>query len=152
MVIAASEMARNGDSLERIIARLEQFKRNQGLFFTLGSLDYLIKGGRIGKARGFIGKLFGFKPVLSLMNGEVIPIAKARSEDKVLEKILMLLPRGDQKVHWAVAHAACASKLDGITGTLKDRFGAKEVLTGEIGPTVGTHAGPGTWGVFYMKG
>jgi uncharacterized protein len=152
MVIAASEMARDGATREQILKRLERLRSNQGLCFTLANLDYLIKGGRIGKARGFIGKFLGLRPVLSLIDGEVTPVARARSEEKVLEKILALLPQDKTEIRWAVAHAAFPSKIEHLTSILKERFNAGNVLTGEIGPTVGTHAGPGAWGIFFMKG
>jgi DegV family protein with EDD domain len=151
MTIAAAEMARDGDSLDTIIKKLSDIKMNQGLYFTLGTLDYLIRGGRIGRARGMVGKLLGLRPVLSLVDGEVVPAAKVRG-DNVLEKILSLLPRNMEGFRWAIGHADCPNDVGPLTEILKERFGAEDVLTGEIGPTVGTHAGPGSWGVFYMKG
>jgi len=151
MTIAAAEMARNGEKMETILKRLEELRKDQGLFFTVGTLDYLIRGGRIGKARGLVGKLLNMRPVLSLVDGEVIPVSKVRAE-KVLEKIMSLLPAGGRDYRWAVGHADCPSQMDLLAAILKERFGVEDVLTGEIGPAVGTHAGPGCWGVFYMKG
>jgi len=127
MAIVAAEMARNGDSPEQIIRKLAEMKKSQKLFFTLESVDYLIKGGRVGKARGFLGKILGLKPILTLVNGEVKPLSKARNREKIIENILSLLP-------------------------LKGRYDLSKILTGEIGPTVGAHCGPGTWGLFFMKG
>jgi uncharacterized protein len=152
MVLAAAEMARDGAKLDQIIKRLDYFRKNQGLVFTLENLEYVIKGGRIGKARGFVGNLLGLKPVLSLVKGDVIAVAKVRGEERVLDKIVSLLPKENDNMHWAVAHANCPYKVDLATGILRERFGAHDILTGEIGPTVGTHTGPGTWGIFYMKG
>jgi DegV family protein with EDD domain len=151
MTIAAAEMSQNGESLENINMRLEELKQGQGLYFTLGTLDYLIKGGRIGKARGIIGRLLKLTPLLSLVDGEVVPIAKVRG-DVVLEKMISLLPRNGRDYRWAIGHADCPSLVERLTPILKERCGAEEVLAGEIGPTVGTHAGPGSWGIFYMRG
>jgi len=151
MTIAAAEMARDGEKMETIVRKLESLRKEQGLFFTVGTLDYLIRGGRIGKARGLMGKLFDLRPVLSLVDGEVIPVAKVRGE-KVLEKLLSLLPFDHNDYRWAVGHADCPSQAELLSQLLRERFGAEDVLMGEIGPTVGTHAGPGCWGVFYLKG
>jgi DegV family protein with EDD domain len=151
MALAAAEMAGNGEKADLIVKRLEELRKTQGILFTVGTLDYLIKGGRVGKARGLVGKLLGLKPVLSLVDGEIIPVAKVKS-DKVQEKIISLLPPDGRSFRWAVGHADCPSQIEFLTAILKERFGAEEVLAGEIGPTVGTHAGPGCWGVFYMKG
>jgi DegV family protein with EDD domain len=150
--IVAAEMARDGHSAEEIIRNLERLKKGQRLFFTLGGVEYLIKGGRVGGAKGFLGKLLGLKPLLSLVDGEIIPIGKARSEDKLLEKIISILDGDVSGGRWAVGHAAVPSILNKIIPVLKDRFKAEKIISGEIGPTVGTHAGPGTWGIFYMKG
>ncbi|MEE9553853.1 MAG: DegV family protein [candidate division Zixibacteria bacterium] len=151
--VTAAEMARNGDSPRKIMEYLEKRKESQKLFFTLGTMEYLIKGGRVGAAKGFVGKLLGLKPLLSLENGVIIPYDKARSEEKLLEKIISVIsedvsPGG----RWAVGHAAIPSRMDEIVAILGERLGAENVHTGEIGPTVGTHTGPGTWGIFYMRG
>ncbi|UCC80856.1 MAG: DegV family EDD domain-containing protein [Candidatus Zixiibacteriota bacterium] len=152
MAIVAAEMARDGDSPEKITGKLAEMKKSQKLFFTLESVDYLIKGGRVGKARGFLGKVLGLKPILTLVNGEVRPLSKARNREKIIEKIMSLLPVDLSDGRLAVAHAADPSKVDQIMDALKGRYDLNKILTGEIGPTVGTHCGPGTWGLFYMKG
>jgi hypothetical protein len=151
MAISAAEMAGDGAGIDSIISRLEELKKEQGLFFTLGTLDYLIRGGRIGRARGMMGKLLGLRPILALRDGEVVPIAKVRGE-RVMEKILALLPEEGNDYRWAVGHADSPAQVELLTEVLKERFGAGEVLAGEIGPAVGAHAGPGSWGIFYMKG
>lgn len=152
MVIAASEMAREGLELRRILARLELMKQNQGLIFTLGSIEYLIKGGRVGKARGFLGRLLGLRPILILDDGQVHPVTKIRSEEKAVGKMISLLPGNKSGYRWAVAHAGYPRHIELLKEILRERFGVNDVLAGEVGPTVGTHAGPGTWGIFYMKG
>lgn len=152
MAIAAAEMARKGDAPHRIMKKLEQMKKSQQLYFTLGSVDYLIKGGRVGKARGFLGKILGLKPILTLVDGEVRPLGKTRSEEKIIEKIISLLPKNFRDGRLAVAHAADPSKIELIKNALKDKYDLNKLLTGEIGPTVGAHCGPGTWGLFFMKG
>ena len=152
MATIAGEMARNGNSLEQITGKLAKMKKSQKLFFTLESVDYLIKGGRVGKARGFLGKILGLKPILTLVNGEVQPLSKARNREKIIEKVLSLLPRDLSDGRLAVAHAADPSKVNLIMDALKGRYDLNKILTGEIGPTVGAHCGPGTWGLFFMKG
>lgn len=152
MAIRAAELARQGEPPHRIIRSLEEMKQNQRLYFTLDNVDYLIKGGRVGKARGFLGKVLGLKPILTLVDGEVRPLSKARNQEKIIEYIISLLPDDLSDGKLAVAHAADPSKLDLIKKALKDRYDLNKLLTGEIGPTVGAHCGPGTWGLFYMKG
>lgn len=150
--VIAAEMARNGEPPQKIIKKLNDLKKKQQLFFTLNSVDYLVKGGRVGKARGYLGKILGLKPILTIVNGEVKPLSKARSQEKIVEKIISYLPDDLSDTKLAIAHAADPSKLDMIKEALKDKFDMSKVLIGEIGPTVGAHTGPGTWGLFYVKG
>lgn len=152
MTIAAAEMARDGWNLDEILARLDRLRAHQGLFFTLGSIEYLVRGGRIGKAHGFVGKLLGLKPILSVVDGEVVPAGKSRSEEKLIEILFAQLPEPAEDIRWAVAHARCLDKVEAIVSILRQRYKAGDVLVGELGSTVGTHAGPGAWGVYYMKG
>jgi DegV family protein with EDD domain len=152
MAIAASEMAREGISLDKILARLSEMKKDKGLIFTLGSIEYLIKGGRVGRARGYLGRFLGLKPILSLQDEEVKPVGRVRSEEKALDKIISLLPENGRGYRWAIGHANYPMQIELIKEILRERFNSHDVLTGEIGPTVGTHAGPGAWGIFYMKG
>lgn len=152
MVIAAAEMARKGKSLQSIIELLDRLKQNQKLFFTLGSIEYLIKGGRVGGAKAFLGRILGLKPLLSLVDGEIVPLDKARSEEKLLERIIAELPPDSRRGRLAVGHAAAPERMDEIVTVIRKKLGVENILTGEIGPTVGTHAGPGSWGIFYTKG
>ena len=153
LAVLAAERARNGEPPEGIISSLERAKKSQKLFFTLGTIDYLIRGGRVGAARGFVGKLLGLKPLLALENGVIVPYDKARSEEKLLDKIVAVMAKeAGSQGRWAVGHAAAPERAKEIVRILEDRLGANYIMTGEIGPTVGTHAGPGSWGIFYTKG
>ena len=92
------------------------------------------------------------KPVLTLINGEVRPHSKVRHQDRIIKKIISLLPEDLSDGRLAVAHAADPSKVGLLLSALKEKYDGKNILTGEIGPTVGAHCGPGTWGLFFMKG
>jgi DegV family protein with EDD domain len=152
LAIFAAEMARDGSSAEQIVERLEALKKSHKLFFTLATVDYLIKGGRVGKARGFLGKILGLKPVLTLVEGEVRPLSKVRNHDKIIQMILSLLPEDLSGGRLAIAHAGDPARVDMIIEALKGKYDTNKILIGEIGPTVGAHCGPGTWGLFFMKG
>jgi len=152
MAIAAAEMADRGETISRIIKKLDRMKKNQLIVFTLGTLDYVIRGGRIGKAKGFVAKLFGLKPILAIQNGLVVPIAKASNEEKLLAKIKSLLPKSTPDTKWAIAHANAPEKIPSLKKMLAEEFGAENILDGEFGPTVGSHAGPGTWGIICVRG
>jgi len=152
IAIIAAEAVRAGNSVEEILLKLEKYRRNQKLVFTLGTLEYLIKGGRVKGAKAMLGKFLGLRPLLSLVDGEIVPIGKARSDERLLEKAIDMFSGDDKEGRWAFGHADCADRGREVTSVLKSRMGIENILEGEIGPTVGTHAGPGTWGIFYTKG
>ena len=91
VVQKAVEMASAGSSRAEIVAKLEQMREEIRLFFTLQTLEYLQRGGRIGKAQAFMGTLLQFKPLLSLVDGEVNPAARVRSMSKAIETMQDLL-------------------------------------------------------------
>ncbi len=149
MVILAERMARRGLAVDEIVRRLEDHRKRYHMLFSVDTLEYLQKGGRIGKAQAFLGALFGIKPILGLQNGEVVPVDKVRGGRKVLPKLLELLKqRIDPKrpVLAAVGHASAPKWAGRLRDMLRKELQIVELFEGEIGPIVGTHVGPGTVG------
>jgi len=113
IVQKAVDMVSAGASRPEIVAKLEQMREGICLLFTLQTLEYLQRGGRIGKAQAFMGTLLQFKPLLSIVDGEVNPAARVRSMSKAIETMQDLLlqqitARGAQ-VRVGVTHAGTAS-------------------------------------------
>jgi DegV family protein with EDD domain len=109
-----------------------------------------MRGGRIGKARGWIGKLLGIKPILGLQEGEIVPVDRARggqaAQDRLLELLAQrLAPR--RPAIAAVIHAKAPARADRVSRLLRERFAVRELLVAELGPVLGTQVGPGMVGV-----
>jgi len=152
----AMAMAEAGASRAEIVTKLEKIKGEIGLLFTLQTLEYLQRGGRIGKAQAFMGTLLQFKPLLSLTEGEVHPAARVRSMGKAIETMQDLLSqhvsaRGAQ-VHIGVTHATSAATAAKVVAALSKRFETPNVFTCALGPVIGTHVGPGTVGAAVYGG
>ena len=156
IVEKAVEMAEAGASRAEITAKIEQIQGQVGLLFTLQTLEYLQRGGRIGKAQAFMGTLLQFKPLLSITEGEVHPAARVRSMSKAIETMQDLL--GQQisargaAVHIGVTHANSPDTAAAVAAALGKRFGTSHTFICALGPVIGTHVGPGAVGAAVYGG
>ena len=143
-----------GTTQEEIAELVERFKRESGLLFTVDTLDYLVRGGRVGKAAGFAGELLSVKPILTIRDGEVIPLKRVRGRAKALAEFERLFAEGSTdspNLHIGVAHADAVAEGRELVERLKRARPAASVdFFGTLGPVVGTHAGPGTLGLFWF--
>ncbi len=131
------------------------FERTNRVVFTCATLEYLQKGGRIGKAQALAGSLLNVKPILEIRDGEVEPIGRVRGRQKALQEFGRLFVEGTDDrdgLHVAIAHANAPEWVDVITDLVsKARPGATVDLVEPLGAVVGTHAGPGAVGFFWFQ-
>jgi DegV family protein with EDD domain len=149
MVLTAAEMAANGHAKEEIVARLEQMRRDMKVYFVVDTLEYLQKGGRIGAAAAFLGTLLKVKPILILDDGVVKPLDKVRSKRKALQRLLSELESHvspGQPVQAIAMHAQVPDEARELEAEIRRRFNCQRAIFREVGPVVGTHAGPGLLG------
>ena len=140
------------DELDELVAR---FKREAGLLFTVDTLDYLVRGGRVGKAAGLAGQLLNVKPILTIRDGEVEPLKRVRGRAKALAEFERLFAEGTEdspSLHVGVAHADAAAAADELAARLRAaRPSASLDFHAILGPVIGTHGGPGTLGLFWFR-
>lgn len=140
------------DEIEGLTAR---FKRDVGVIFTVGTLDYLQKGGRIGRAQALAGSLLHVKPILAIRDGEVVPIGRVRGRQKALEEFARVFAEETEDevgLRVAIAHANAPEWVDVLTDFVtKARPHAEVELVETLGAVVGTHAGPGAVGFFWFQ-
>lgn len=153
-VVKAAEMAQAGESKERIIAEIERLERNTNLYFLVDTLEYLQKGGRIGKASALIGSILNIKPILSLdQDGVVVAVDKVRGSKKAMSRIVELLKEtyGDEPVGITMAYSFRKDTAVELFELLKSRLNVQAVGWTTIGAVVGTHTGPGASAVFMYR-
>lgn len=153
-VILAAKLAQAGASVEEIIAAVEERQRTSEVFFLVDTLEFLQKGGRIGKASALIGSLLNIKPILSLeKTGEVYSVDKARGSKKAMAKIVDLLKDiyGQSEVAIVVAWADEEVIAKELETRIAAELNVKEINYTTIGSVIGTHTGPGTSAVFLYK-
>ncbi len=143
-----------GTTDDEVDQLVERFKREHGLLFTVDTLEFLARGGRIGRARAFAGELLHVKPILSIRDGEVVPIKRVRGARKAFQEFVDTLQsetRDEPELRIAIAHAAAperAVELDKMVRDLRPQA-TIEVET-SLGAVIGAHAGPGTVGFFWF--
>jgi fatty acid kinase fatty acid binding subunit len=157
-VILADALQRRlarGTTQEELLAVVDRFKRTRGLLFTVETLEYLIRGGRVGKASGLAGQLLNVKPILHFDDGEVAPLKRVRGRAKALaefEALFKAATEDSPDLHVGVGHADAledAAKL--IERIRAARPSASLDIVTTLGPVIGTHGGPGTLGLFWFQ-
>jgi fatty acid kinase fatty acid binding subunit len=144
-----------GTTDEEIEQLVERFKADVRVVFTCATLEYLKRGGRIGKAQALAGSLLNVKPILALRDGVVEPIGRVRGRQKALEEFsrLFVAETEDREgLRVAIAHANAPEWIDVIGNFVaKTRPKATIDLVEPLGPVVGTHTGPGAVGFFWLQ-
>jgi DegV family protein with EDD domain len=158
IVILADAIQRRlerGTSEEEIDDLAARFRRQAGLLFTVDTLDYLVRGGRVGKASGLAGQVLNVKPILTIREGEVAPLKRVRGRAKALAELERLLAEGtddEPGLHVGVAHADARREADELVRRIESaRPRASLDFFTELGPVIGTHGGPGTLGLFWFR-
>jgi DegV family protein with EDD domain len=145
-VITAAEAAAEGQSLDDVRALAEsQFARTT-IFFMVDTLEYLRRGGRIGRAQELIGSLLQFKPLLTIRNGEVVPIGRARTKQRALEELIRRAGELRPIEEAMAVHATTPEDLDYVVARLHGMAPDAPITVGRITPVVGVHGGPGLVG------
>lgn len=153
LVLEAAAMQESGAGFEAAIARVEEIKSTGRIFFTVGNMEYLKAGGRIGKVAGIAGTLLGIKPVITLKQGEIYPSGIGRVRKKTMQKTVDLLldylkERADAIGNYSIAvgygydRAEAEEYRDMVLERLRGSYGSCELPVYQIGATIGVHTGP----------
>ncbi len=143
-----------GLSLEELTAWVEAHKLNLGHWFSVDDLMYLKRGGRVSAATALVGTMLQIKPILYVdKEGHLINVAKARGRKAAMEglvKKMVELGDGFEQDMVFICHADCLADAQTLKAMVMEKTGAKNVMIGNLGAVIGSHAGPGTVSVFFM--
>jgi len=148
LCLTAARRAADGDPLESIVDEVITRRDRTKLFGTLDTLEYVKRGGRIGNARAMLGSMLSIKPVIEVRNGVVEPTGRVRTRSKAL-KVLVDVVAAQPVERLSVLHGQ-APDLDNLLSALDAYVPRDEIVVGEVGPVIGTHAGPGVIGVTFQ--
>jgi DegV family protein with EDD domain len=152
-VLAAAETAETGGNLAECKAIAEKARDRTGVFFTVDTLEFLYRGGRIGGGIRFFGTALSIKPILELRNGELEAVERVRTRRRALDRLVDLVEdriAGRKPVRLACLHANASEDARSILDQINKKVNATQTIFSEVSPVIGTHVGPGTVGLAYM--
>ena len=148
LVLAAAAAARAGADKAGVVERVLEARRSLKIWFCLDTLEFLRRGGRVGKAQAWLGGTLRIKPILSL-EYEIIPVERVRTAGRAFERMV----RYAQELHeagsdgWVVQHIQAPDQCQRLIERCREIFDSEPVFTSEVGPVIGTYTGPGLIGV-----
>ena len=154
-VLTAARAAEQGATLAECVQLAQKAVDHTGLFFAVDTLEFLHRGGRIGGATRFMGTLLNFKPILAVQDGRVEGIERVRTRGKSLDRIVELAVEqigGRKPVRLSSLHANAPEDAKYVLEQASAKLNPIEVVSSEVSPVVGVHAGPGVVGLVYMAG
>ncbi len=153
-VVRAQQALDDGAAPADLPAVLDRVRDTCGCLFSVPTLEYLQRGGRIGRAQALLGSLLGVRPLLAIEEGEVVPAGRVRGADRVQPALVEELVRrteGFAEIDVAIGHAADPAAAAALEALVRDaRPGIRSVRVLTLGAVVGAHAGPGALGLGYV--
>jgi DegV family protein with EDD domain len=148
LVLAACAAARAGGDLDAVAEHVRETRRALRIWFCVDTLEYLRRGGRVGKAQAWLGGTLRIKPILSLEH-EIVPVERVRTAGRAFERMVAYA----QDLHdngadgWVVQHIQAPEQSQRLIERCRQIFDSEPVFTSEVGPVIGTYTGPGLIGV-----
>jgi DegV family protein with EDD domain len=142
-VVRAAEAVAAGHSLDETAEFVRGHFRRTHTLFLVDTLEYLRRGGRIGRAQEIVGSLLKVKPILSLQDGEVVPVGRARTKQKAIEEMLRRASEFRPIAETMAVHASTPDDLQYLVERLHGLAPLARLTVGRVTPVIGVHAGPG---------
>ncbi|MBO5292906.1 MAG: DegV family protein [Lachnospiraceae bacterium] len=156
LVHKAVQLREEGKSMEETADWVEAHVQNLVHVFTVDDLNHLYRGGRVSRTTAVIGTIAGIKPILHVdEEGHLIPVSKVRGRRKSLHALVDYMEAhvgsyaGENDIVF-ISHGDALEDAEAVRDEIRERFGIQNFMIHTIGPTIGTHAGPGTIALFFM--
>ncbi len=148
LALAAAAAAQAGGEKAAVAERVRETRRALKIWFCLDTLEYLRRGGRVGKAQAWLGGTLRIKPILS-MEYEIVPVERVRTAGRAFERMVQYAEqlRTEGSDGWVVQHIQATEQANRLIERCREIFDSEPVFTSEVGPVIGTYTGPGLIGV-----
>jgi DegV family protein with EDD domain len=148
LALAAAAAARSGADKDAVAARVRDAREALKLWFRLDTLEYLRRGGRVGKAQAWLSSTLKIKPILSL-EYEIVPVERVRTAGRAFERMVEHAHELEQRGSdgWVVQHIQAPQQAERLVERCREIFDSEPVFTSEVGPVIGTYTGPGLLGI-----
>jgi DegV family protein with EDD domain len=152
MATAAAKAAAGGATLDELRKMMDSMVPRLHIYVALDTLEYVRRGGRIGRARAFLGTVLRVKPLLSIHDGEVHPEERVRSRRLILDRLFQIVTSFANVAEVGVAYSTNAQEAEEMMRRLREALPAAHVQMARLGPVIGVHGGPGVLGVGVLEG
>lgn len=152
MSAASARAAAGGAGVEEIRKIVEKMIPNVRILIVVDTLEYVRRGGRIGRARAFLGTMLRVKPMLSIRDGEVHPEERLRTKALALNRLFQMVTSYPRIKEVALGYSTNAQEADEMRQRLQAALPGISVQMGRLGPVIGVHAGPGVLGIGVLEG
>jgi len=150
-IIVAETIKKNNISLDEAKELSKNLSKRSTFLGMVPTLKYLVRGGRIGKAKGFVGSLLKFKPILTMQDGEAHPLVRVRSIEKGINKLKELAQENAPLEKISVLYTTEKDKAEEIAQDIKTFDQKIDPIIAQLGPVIGAHLGPNVLGLGYIK-
>jgi len=147
LVIAAARAAQEGQPLAQIGALVEHMRPRVRVFAALDTLEYLRKGGRVGKTVAALGTLLNIKPLVEVRDSAVLPLERVRTRRRSIQRLIELVAELGPLEELAVLHTNAPQEAQRLAEEISFLHPLERILIAEAGVIIGTHAGPNGLGV-----
>ena len=149
VVLAAAAAARAGGDMHQVADRAQRAVESVRIWFSVDTLEYFQRGGRIGRAQAWVGGALKVKPILTVIDDQVSPIERVRTERRAFERMVDYLRsrHEDGADAWLVQHIQAPEQAEAIVAEGRAIFGTEPLFVSEVGSVLGVYAGPGMIGV-----
>jgi DegV family protein with EDD domain len=149
IALAAARRAATGEGRERVIATAEEAKTELKIWFAIDTLEFLRRSGRIGGASAWIGSTLRVKPILTIDDGQMMPVERVRTAERAFERLVDYARQrhASGADAWVVQHVRSPETAERLVAAAREVFETEPVFVTEIGAVVGAHTGPGVIGL-----
>jgi DegV family protein with EDD domain len=151
IVLEASRAAQSGAPLEEVVAATRRVMDRVSVHVSVDTLEYLQKGGRIGRARSFLGSVLSIKPILRVEDGEVAPFERVRTRSKAIERMFEIGAGMGRAKEMFVASSGDDSDARALIERLRPYLPHTDMFLGQLGPAVGVYTGPNALGIAALE-
>jgi DegV family protein with EDD domain len=149
IALAAARKAAAGEAAERVVATAEEARSEFKMWFAIDTLEFLRRSRRIGAASAWVGSTLRVKPILTIEDGQMMPVERVRTAERAMERLVDYARQrhASGADAWFVQHVRSAELADELVERAREVFESDPVFCSEIGAVVGAHTGPGLLGI-----
>lgn len=144
----AKELAASGVSREEIVSIINYDKKRAGINLTVDTIEYLKRGGRLSTGKAFIASILDIKPIIALIDGELVPTGKARGKKKAIEMMISSIPEKVRKI--SICQILNMEEALEMKEILKSKYPKVDITIDVLGSVIGAHLGPKAIGICYL--